>query len=257
MTSEERKKGTQKTATAAGGKAKRGPARSRASASAGGSKSDQSKPTARRRGSKKAVEEKAPQQAAVVKASPPLRLLEKMKAEVGPTLMKEFGYTSPMQIPGLSKVVLNMGLGEAIENPKAMESASRDLILISGQKPVTTRAKKSIAGFKIRQDMAIGLSVTLRGRRMFEFVDRLISAALPRIRDFQGVSREAFDGRGNYSLGIREQIIFPEIDYNSIDRIRGFQVVIGTTARTDREGLRLLELLGMPFVRVGDTARAA
>ena len=257
MTSEERKKGSQQKASVAGGKSKRGSARSRATASAGGSKSGESKPTAQRRGSKKAVEEKGPQQAAVVKARPPLRLLEKMKTDVGPTLMKEFGYTSPMQIPGLSKVVLNMGLGEALENPKAMESASRDLTLISGQKPVTTRAKKSIAGFKIRQDMAIGLSVTLRGRRMFEFVDRLISAALPRIRDFQGVSREAFDGRGNYSLGIREQIIFPEIDYNSIDRIRGLQVVMGTTARTDREGLRLLELLGMPFVRVGDAARAA
>ena len=172
-------------------------------------------------------------------------------------MMREFGYTRSIQVASLSKVVLNIGLGEALQNPRAMESATRDLALISGQRPVVTRARKSIAGFKIREGMAIGLSVTLRGRHMYEFMDRLISSALPRIRDFQGVSREAFDGRGNYSLGIREQVIFPEIDYSSIDRIRGLQVVIGTTAGTDREGLRMLELLGMPFARSRDGVRAA
>ena len=185
------------------------------------------------------------------------RLLEKLRSEVAPVMMREFGYTSSIQVPSLSKVVLNIGLGEALLNPRAMESATRDLALISGQRPVVTRARRSIAGFKIREGMAIGLSVTLRGRHMYEFTDRLISSALPRIRDFQGISREAFDGRGNYSLGIREQVIFPEIDYNSIDRIRGLQVVIGTTAKTDREGLRMLELLGMPFARSRDGVRAA
>ena len=172
-------------------------------------------------------------------------------------MMQEFSYTTPMQIPRLSKIVLNIGLGEALENNRAMEGASTDLAAISGQRPVTTRAKKSIAGFKIREGMAIGLSVTLRGRRMYEFLDRLISSSLPRIRDFQGLSRDSFDGRGNYSLGIREQVIFPEIDYNSIDRIRGLQVVIVTTAPTDREGLRLLELLGMPFARLRESAAVA
>jgi large subunit ribosomal protein L5 len=182
---------------------------------------------------------------------------EKLRTEVGPVMMREFGYTSPAQIPRPTKVVLNIGLGEALTNSKALENATRDLTLISGQRPVTTRAKKSIAGFKIREGIPIGISVTLRGRRMYEFVDRLVSSALPRIRDFQGVSRDAFDGRGNYSLGIREQVIFPEIDYNSIDRIRGLQIVIVTTARTDREGFRLLELLGMPFERSREPIRVA
>ena len=186
----------------------------------------------------------------------PPRVLAKLRDEIGTQLMSEFGYTSPMQVPRFSKIVLNIGMGEALQNARAMESATRDLTLISGQRPVTTRARKSVAGFKIREGMPIGLSVTLRGRRMYEFYDRLVSSALPRIRDFQGVSREAFDGRGNFSLGIREQVIFPEIEYNSIDRIRGLQVVIVTTARTDREGLRLLELLGMPFTRGRDAARA-
>ena len=171
--------------------------------------------------------------------------------------MQEFSYSSNMQVPNLSKVVVNIGLGEALQNARAMEAATRDVTAITGQRPVTTRAKKSIAGFKIREGMPIGLSVTLRGRRMYEFVDRLISSALPRIRDFQGVPRESFDGRGNYSLGIREQVIFPEIDYNSIDRIRGLQIVICTTARTDHEGLRLLERMGMPFARNRDAARVA
>ena len=162
-----------------------------------------------------------------------------------------------MQIPRLSKVVLNIGLGEALENSRAMENAQGDLQRISGQRPVITRARKSVAGFKIREGMAIGLSVTLRGRRMYEFMDRLMNSSLPRIRDFQGVSRNSFDGRGNYALGIREQVIFPEVDYNSIDRIRGLQVVVCTTARTDPEGLRMLELLGMPFTRTREAARVA
>ena len=158
---------------------------------------------------------------------------EMLRNDVGPTMVQEFGYTSAMQIPTLNRIVLNIGLGEALTNARALESATRDLTMISGQKPVTRRAKKSIAGFKIREGMPIGVSVSLRGRRMWEFFDRLVSSTLPRIRDFQGVSRRAFDGRGNYSLGISEQVIFPEIDYNSIDRIRGLQVVIGTTAPTE------------------------
>jgi len=186
---------------------------------------------------------------------PTPRMQAKIRDEIGPVLMREFGYTSPMQIPKLQKVVVNIGLGEALTNSRAMEAAIRDVTAITGQRPMTTRAKKSIAGFKIREGMPIGVSVTLRGRRMYEFVDRLLSSALPRIRDFQGVSRNSFDGRGNYSLGLREQVIFPEIDYNAIDRIRGLQIVIGTSARTDQEGLRLLELMGMPFTRTEETMR--
>ena len=185
------------------------------------------------------------------------RLLEKLRGEVAPVMMQEFGYKTPMQVPRLGKIVLNIGLGEVLLNARALESAAGDLTRISGQRPVTTRAKKSIAGFKIRQGMAIGQSVTLRGRRMYEFLDRLISSALPRIRDFRGISRSSFDGRGNFALGIREQVIFPEIDYNSIDRIRGLQVVICTTAPTDAEGLRFLELMGMPFVRTEQVTRVA
>ena len=192
-----------------------------------------------------------------VQARPLPRLLLRLREEIAPALIQEFSYSSNMQVPGLSKVVINIGLGEALQNARAMEAATRDVTAITGQRPVTTRAKKSIAGFKIREGMPIGLSVTLRGRRMYEFVDRLISSALPRIRDFQGVPRGSFDGRGNYSLGIREQVIFPEIDYNSIDRIRGLQIVICTTARTDHEGLRLLERMGMPFARIRDAARVA
>jgi large subunit ribosomal protein L5 len=182
---------------------------------------------------------------------------EKLRSEVGPALMQEFGYTSPMQIPRLTKVVVNIGLGEALTNARAIENASGDIALITGQRPVTNRARKSVAGFKIREGMPIGVSVTMRGRRMYEFLDRLVSSALPRIRDFQGLSRDSFDGRGNYSLGIREQIIFPEIDYNSIDRIRGLQIAIVTTAPNDREGLRLLELLGMPFTRSREATAVA
>ncbi|RLC73640.1 MAG: 50S ribosomal protein L5 [Chloroflexi bacterium] len=177
----------------------------------------------------------------------PSRLKQKYREEIVPKLMQERGYRSPMEVPRLEKIVLNIGLGEAIQNPRALEAASRDLSAISGQKPVTTRARKSIAGFKVRRGMPIGLMVTLRGDRMYDFLDKLINAALPRIRDFHGVPANSFDGRGNYSLGIREQIIFPEVEYDKIDKVRGLEVSIVTTARTDEEGKRLLELLGMPF----------
>jgi large subunit ribosomal protein L5 len=161
--------------------------------------------------------------------------------------MKEFSHRNTMEAPRLDKIVLNIGLGEALQNPKALDSAAADIAAIAGQKPVINRAKRSIANFKVRQGNPIGLMVTVRGDRMWEFYDRLVNAALPRIRDFRGVSNKGFDGRGNYSLGLREQLIFPEIDYDKIDRIRGLQVVIVTTARTDEEGKRLLQLLGMPF----------
>ena len=154
-----------------------------------------------------------------------------------------------MEVPRLEKIVLNIGLGEAIQNPRALEAASGDLASISGQRPVITRAKRSIASFKLRAGMAIGLMVTLRGERMYHFFDKLVNAALPRIRDFRGVSRNSFDGRGNYTLGIKEQIDFPEIEYDKVDKVRGLQVSIITTARNDDEGRRLLELLGMPFAR--------
>ena len=185
------------------------------------------------------------------------RLLERLRNDIGPQMMREFSYTSPMQAPRLEKIVLNIGMGEALTNARAMEAATADLTAISGQKPLVTRAKRSIAQFKIRDGMPIGLTVTLRGRRMYEFYDRLVSSALPRIRDFHGVRRRSFDGRGNFSLGIREQVIFPEIEYDSIDRMRGLQVVIVTTAESDREGMRLLELMGMPFERVGEEYRFA
>ncbi|MBM4417942.1 MAG: 50S ribosomal protein L5 [Chloroflexi bacterium] len=175
------------------------------------------------------------------------RLKERYRQEIVPELVKGFGYRSVMQAPRLMKVVVNIGLGEAIQNAKALDAATRDVMTVTGQKPVITRAKKSVAAFKLRAGMAIGLMVTLRGERMYDFVDKLISVALPRVRDFQGVSANAFDGRGNYSLGLREQLVFPEIDYDSIDRVRGMQVTISTSARTDEEGRRLLQLLGMPF----------
>jgi large subunit ribosomal protein L5 len=177
------------------------------------------------------------------------RLLERYRSQVKEAMQQEFGYLNVMQIPHLEKVVLNIGLGESKTNPKAMENATRDLGLIAAQKPVITRARRSIAGFKLREGDPIGTAVTLRGNRMYEFMDRLLNAALPRIRDFRGVSRKAFDGRGNYSLGIREQVVFPEIDYGQIDRIRSLQVAIITTAATDQEAMRLLDLLGMPFTR--------
>jgi large subunit ribosomal protein L5 len=180
---------------------------------------------------------------------PEPRLKTRYNAEIKPALTKEFGYKNVMQVPRLEKVVINIGLGEALTNARALDSASADLQTITGQRPVINKAKKSISNFKIREGNAIGMSVTLRGARMYEFMDRLLSAALPRIRDFRGVARNAFDGRGNYSLGVREQLIFPEIDYDKIDRIRGMQISFVTTARTDDEGRRLLEMMGMPFAR--------
>jgi len=177
------------------------------------------------------------------------RLKEKYHREVVPQLMKEFNYKNVMQVPKVEKVVINIGLGEAIQNPKALETATADIAAISGQHPIITRAKKSIASFKLRASAAIGIAVTLRGKRMYDFLDKLMNAALPRIRDFQGISRNSFDGRGNYTLGIKEQIIFPEIEYDKIDKIRGLEVTVVTTARTDDEARRLLELLGMPLRR--------
>jgi len=177
------------------------------------------------------------------------RLRESYRNEVIPKLMKLYGYKNIMQVPRLSKVVLNIGLGEAIHNAKALEAAEGDLTAISGQHPVTTRAKKSIASFKLRTGMPIGLKVTLRGERMYDFFDKLVNAVLPRIREFQGVPQDSFDGWGNYTLGIKEQIIFPEVDYDKIDKVRGLEVSIITTANTDEEGRHLLESLGMPFTR--------
>ena len=179
------------------------------------------------------------------------RLQARYRGEIKGQLFQEFGYTSTMQVPEIKKVVINIGLGEGLTNAKAMETAPSHIATISGQKPVITKARRSIAGFKIREGQSIGAMVTLRGRKMYEFVDRMISMALPRIRDFRGVSRTAFDGNGNYSLGLREQIMFPEIDYASVDRVRGLQITITTSARTDPEGFRLLELMGMPFAREG------
>ncbi|MGD0115031.1 MAG: 50S ribosomal protein L5 [Dehalococcoidia bacterium] len=177
----------------------------------------------------------------------PPRLKEFYRQEVTPALTKEFGYSSVMEVPRLEKIVVNIGMGEALQNPRALDAASADIATITGQKPMANRAKRSIANFKVREGNPIGLSVTVRGDRMWEFYDRLVNAALPRIRDFHGVSNKAFDGRGNYSLGLREQLIFPEIEFDKIDRIRGMQIVIVTTARSDEEGKRLLQLLGMPF----------
>lgn len=175
------------------------------------------------------------------------RLKEKYSNEVVPSLQEKFNYSNIMEVPKLEKVIINIGLGEAVQNPKALDAAVQDLTLIAGQKPVITKAKKSIAGFKLREGMPVGVKVTLRGDRMYEFVDRLLNIALPRVRDFRGVSPKSFDGRGNYSLGIKEQLIFPEIEYDKIDKLRGLEVVFTTTAKTDEEGKELLKLLGMPF----------
>jgi large subunit ribosomal protein L5 len=177
------------------------------------------------------------------------RLKERYREEVVPALMKEFGYKNVMEAPRPEKMTVNVGLGEAVTDAKALDSASNDVAVITGQRPVITRARKSISNFKLREGMPIGVMVTVRGSRMWEFMDRLVNAALPRLRDFQGVSANSFDGRGNFSLGIREQLIFPEIEYDKIDRIRGLQVNIITSAKTDEEGKRLLELLGVPFAR--------
>lgn len=175
------------------------------------------------------------------------RLKEKYLKEVIPALMSKFNYKSIMQVPKIEKIVINMGVGDAVQNPKALDSAVEELTLIAGQKPVVTRAKKSIAGFRLRAGMPIGAKVTLRGERMYEFLDKLISVSLPRVRDFRGVSKKSFDGRGNYTLGIKEQLIFPEIDYDKVNKVRGMDIVIVTTAKTDEEARELLALLGMPF----------
>ena len=207
-----------------------------------------------RRSTKKAADDEAP----LNEKPEPRRvpgLLLRYRTDMKDVLRNRFNYGNVMQVPHVRKVVINVGLGENKTNPRAMESATRDLTMIAGQKPVTTRARRSIAGFKLREGDPIGVAVTLRGRRMYDFLDRLFNAALPRIRDFRGVSRGAFDGNGNYSLGIREQIIFPEIDYNQIDRIRSFQVTMVTSAGTDEEGAALLELMGMPFVREATSVR--
>lgn len=175
------------------------------------------------------------------------RLKEKYRQEVVPGLQKEFNYKNPMQVPTVNKVVINIGLGEVIQNPKAMDAAVADLAAITGQRPVITRAKRSVAAFKLREGMQIGCMVTLRGEQMYLFLDKLLNVALPRLRDFQGVSNDAFDGRGNYTLGLREQLVFPEIDYDKVDRLRGMEISVVTTARSDQEGRRLLALMGMPF----------
>ena len=177
------------------------------------------------------------------------RLKEMYDNEIAAKMKEKFGYTNPMQIPKLSKIVINMGVGEAKENVKVLESAVRDMEIISGQKAVITKSKKSIANFKIRENMPIGCKVTLRGEKMYEFADRLINLALPRVRDFRGVNPNAFDGRGNYSLGIKEQLIFPEIEYDKVDKVRGMDVIFVTTANTDEEARYLLTLFNMPFAK--------
>ena len=178
-----------------------------------------------------------------------LRMKERYRQEVLPALMEEFSYGTPMRVPRIVKVVVNVGAGEALDNPKALDNIVRDISTITGQRPVITRARKSISTFKLREGRPIGVKVTLRGQRMYDFLDRLFNIALPRLRDFRGVSPDAFDGRGNYTLGLSEQLLWPEIDYDSIDRVRGMEITIVTTAQTDEEGRRLLDLLGMPFGR--------
>ncbi len=177
------------------------------------------------------------------------RMQEKYKSEVAPALMAKFGYKSTMQIPKLEKIVINIGMSDAKENPKVIDAAMNDLALITGQKAVVTKARKSVANFKLREGMNIGCKVTLRSEKMYEFLDRLFSIALPRVRDFKGINPNSFDGRGNYSLGIKEQLIFPEIDYDKIDKIRGMDIIMVTTAKTDEEARELLSLMGAPFVR--------
>lgn len=178
-------------------------------------------------------------------------LKERYKKEIVPALMKSLGLDNPMQVPRVSKVVVNIGVGEALDNAKALDAAVSDLTLITGQKPIITKARRSIAAFKLREGRQIGVKVTLRGERMWSFLDRLMNIALPRVRDFRGVSPDAFDGRGNYTLGLREQLVFPEIEYDKIDKLRGLEVSIVTTARNDEEGRQLLQMLGMPFKKEG------
>ena len=177
------------------------------------------------------------------------RLQETYKKDVFPALMEKFKYSNVMEVPKLEKITINMGIGEAKDNPKLLETAAEELALISGQKPVITKARKSIANFKVREGMAIGTKVTLRGDRMYEFADKFFSIALPRVRDFKGVSKNSFDGRGNYSMGIKEQLIFPEIEYDKVEKIRGMEMIFVTTAKTDEEAKELLRLLGMPFAQ--------
>jgi large subunit ribosomal protein L5 len=179
------------------------------------------------------------------------RLAQRYQREIVPALVKEFRYANAMQVPRLEKVVVNIGMGEAIQNGRAIDAASADIRTITGQQPIVIRARKSVAAFKLRQGMPIGIKVTLRGRRMYDFLDKLINVALPRIRDFRGVDPKAFDGHGNYALGLREQLVFPEIDYDRIDKLRGLEVCVVTTALTDDEGRALLTHLGMPFRRAG------
>jgi len=214
------------------------------------------KPNARARGGAKTPATNTPATGANTAASAatapggpvvPPRLRERYRNEIVPALEQEFHYGNVMRVPGLHKIVINIGMGEAVQTPKAMDNAVRDLTEITGQRPVVTRAKRSVAAFKLREGMPIGAMVTLRGQRMYDFLDRLVNVALPRLRDFQGVSTDAFDGRGNYTLGIKEQLVFPEIDYDKIDKVRGMEITIVTTARTDEEGRRLLRLFGMPF----------
>ena len=219
-------------------------------------------PSSKRPASKRGApseDAKAPDEAAknggaparAVAPSVPPRLLVRYREEVRPSLMREFGFPTPLRAPRVVKVVVNMGLGEALLNARALETATGQMASIAGQRPVVTKARKSVAAFKVREGQAIGSKVTLRGRRMYEFLDRFMSVALPRVRDFRGLPRSSFDGQGNFTVGLREQVMFPEIDYNQIDRIRGLEVTVTTTAWNDREGLRLLELLGMPFAREG------
>ena len=177
------------------------------------------------------------------------RMQEMYKATVAPALMEKFSYKSTMQIPKLEKIVINIGLGDAKDNPKVIDAAMGDLAAITGQKPVVTKARKSVANFKLREGMNIGCKVTLRGEKMYEFLDRLFNVALPRVRDFRGINPNSFDGRGNYSLGVKEQLIFPEIDYDKIDKIRGMDIIVVTTAKSDEEARELLSLMGAPFVR--------
>ncbi|RDW21841.1 50S ribosomal protein L5 [Oceanobacillus arenosus] len=175
------------------------------------------------------------------------QLQQKYQDEIAPSLMNKFNYKSVMQVPKIEKVVINMGVGDAVQNSKALDSAVEELTLISGQKPLITRAKKSIAGFRLREGMPIGTKVTLRGERMYDFLQKLVSVSLPRVRDFRGISKKAFDGRGNYTLGVKEQLIFPEINYDKVNKVRGMDIVIVTTSNTDEEARELLAQLGMPF----------
>jgi large subunit ribosomal protein L5 len=177
------------------------------------------------------------------------RLKDLYRTEIVPAMMQEFGYRNVMETPRLQKIVVNVGLGEALQNVKALDAAARDVSIITGQKPIVTRAKKSVASFRLREGNPIGIKVTLRGNRMYDFLDRLCNIALPRQRDFRGISADAFDGRGNYTLGLQEQLVWPEIDYDTIDKVRGMEITVVTTAQTDEEGRRLLQLLGMPFQR--------